>query len=65
MFESQDGRNDWAPIPKPSAIESLIAEKRIGEMTADEYAALARRAQIALYTSGGKRIRLPPCRYSH
>jgi hypothetical protein len=64
MFDSKEGRNDWPPIPKPSAIESLIATRRIGEMTADEYAALARRAQIALYANDGKRIRLPLCRDS-
>jgi hypothetical protein len=33
---------------KPSAIDDLMAEKPIAEMTADEYAALARQAHITI-----------------
>ena len=52
MFDEH--QHEWPPVRKPSAIEHLIAHKLIGEMTADEYAVLARQAQIALYEEDGK-----------
>jgi hypothetical protein len=59
MFESEDNRFDWRPMPKPSAIEGLIANRQIGEMSAGDYRMLARQARIALAASGEKKIRLP------
>jgi hypothetical protein len=35
-------------VPKPSAIEAIIGDKLIGEMTPDEYLRIAAEAQIAL-----------------
>ena len=59
MFESEGDRSDWPPMPKPSAIEGLIAKRPIGEMSAGEYRTLARQARIALSASGEKDIRVP------
>jgi hypothetical protein len=52
MFQSY--RHEWPPIAKPCAIEHLIAKKPIGKMTADEYLALARQAQVALHEANVK-----------
>jgi hypothetical protein len=55
-----DDQNKWPPIPKPSAIDGLIAKKPIGKMTADEYVAVVRQAHLALYE--GKRELQRPTR---
>lgn len=47
MFNSDERQ------PKPSVIDDLMSDTQIGEMSADEYLALVRQAQIAL--SEGKR----------
>jgi hypothetical protein len=57
MFESQEYQDDWPPVPKPSAIDDLITEKQIAQLTAEEYLVLTRRAQIALHEM--KRVRSP------
>lgn len=44
MPEAQDDRY----TPKPSAIDDLIKEKPIGDMSGDEYLAAVRQAQLAL-----------------
>jgi hypothetical protein len=59
MFESEGTRSDWRPKPKPSAIESLIAKRKISEMSAGEYRTLALQARIALSASGEKNSRPP------
>lgn len=58
MFESQE--REWPYIPKPSAIENLIAQRQIGEMTADEYRVLARQAQIMIDAQSGNFARRRP-----
>ena len=44
-----DYQNEWRRIQKPSAIDDLLPDKPIGELTADEYLVLARKAQTALH----------------
>jgi hypothetical protein len=48
MFYSNEDQHDGFPVPKPSAIDDLIAKRRIGEMTPDEYRVLTRQARIKL-----------------
>lgn len=54
MFHSDKYQQNWPATPKPSAIDGLIAQKPIGKMTADEYAVLVRRAQVALREASPK-----------
>jgi hypothetical protein len=48
MFYSNADQHDWSPVPKPSVIDDLIAQRRIGEMTSEEYRVLTRQARIKL-----------------
>lgn len=48
---------------KPSAIDDLMSDKQIGQMSADEYLALVRQAQIALYEGKRELARLTRRRY--
>jgi len=59
MLKSRNTQNRSSYICKPSAIESLIASKRIGKMTGDEYKTLARQAQIVLHEGQRKVVKLP------
>jgi hypothetical protein len=56
MFDLDEYQHEWPPIPKPSAIDSLMTQKQIGKMSADEYLMMARQAQIALYEDSGKKL---------
>jgi hypothetical protein len=58
-----EGQSEWPPVPKPCAIDDLIAEKSIGRITADEYVLLVHQAQIALYEGKRELARLTRRRY--
>jgi len=59
MLKSGNSQRYSSYIHKPSAIDALIAKKRIGKMSGDEYKTLARQAQMALHEAEEKLVRLP------